>query len=143
VRGISSDLEQDRREEVLREFRSKRTRILVATDVISRGIDIKEINMVINFDVPHDAEDYVHRIGRTARANSEGEAVTLVNGKDMLRMHRIEELIENQVDRISLPAEFGETPVWSIKAQPKSRSFRQGPKSQKGSSNMGSRKRRD
>ncbi len=143
VRGISSDLEQDRREEVLREFRSKRTRILVATDVISRGIDIKEINMVINFDVPHDAEDYVHRIGRTARANSEGEAVTLVNEKDMLRMHRIEELIENQVDRIALPAELGETPVWSIKAQPKQRNFRRAPNSQRGSSNMTNRKRRD
>jgi superfamily II DNA/RNA helicase len=143
VSGISSDLEQDRREEVLREFRSKRTRILVATDVISRGIDIKEINMVINFDVPHDAEDYVHRIGRTARANSEGEAVTLVNGKDMLRMHRIEELIENQVDRITLPAEFGETPVWSIKAQSQQRNFRHASKSPRGLSNMGNRKRRD
>lgn len=143
VRGISSDLEQDRREEVLREFRSKRTRILVATDVISRGIDIKEINMVINFDVPHDAEDYVHRIGRTARANSEGEAVTLVNAKDMLRMHRIEELIENQVDRITLPIEFGETPVWSIKASPQRKNFRRVSNSQRGSSNMGNKKRRD
>ena len=99
--------------------------------------------MVINFDVPHDAEDYVHRIGRTARANSEGEAVTLVNEKDMLRMHRIEELIENQVDRIALPAELGETPVWSIKAQPKQRNFRRAPNSQRGSSNMTNRKRRD
>jgi superfamily II DNA/RNA helicase len=115
----------------------------VATDVISRGIDIKEINMVINFDVPHDAEDYVHRIGRTARANSEGEAVTLVNGKDMLRMHRIEELIENQVDRITLPEEFGETPVWSIRAQPKQRNVRHTSNRQRGSSNTANRKRRD
>ena len=74
--GISSNLEQDRREEVLRGFRSKRIRILVATDVMSRGIDIKEINMVVNYDVPHDAEDYVHRVGRTARANTKGEART-------------------------------------------------------------------
>ena len=92
--GISSNLEQDMREEVLRGFRSKRIRILVATDVMSRGIDIKEINMVINYDVPHDAEDYVHRVGRTARANTKGEAVTLVNEKDMSRMRKIEELIE-------------------------------------------------
>ena len=86
-RGISSDLDQEQREDVLMGFRSKRTRILVATDVISRGIDIKEINMVINFDVPHDAEDYVHRIGRTARANTEGEAYTLVNPKDMAKIN--------------------------------------------------------
>jgi superfamily II DNA/RNA helicase len=113
-RGISSDLDQTQREEVLISFRSKRTRILVATDVISRGIDIKEINMVINFDVPHDAEDYVHRIGRTARANTEGEAYTLVNEKDMQRMHRIEELIEAEIPRLTLPESFGATPEWKI-----------------------------
>lgn len=111
-RGISSDLDQEQREDVLMGFRSKRTRILVATDVISRGIDIKEINMVINFDVPHDAEDYVHRIGRTARANTEGEAYTLVNEKDMQKMHRIEQLIEMELPRLQLPEEFGPTPEW-------------------------------
>ena len=115
ARGISSDLDQDQREEVLIGFRSKRTRILVATDVMSRGIDIKEINMVINFDVPHDAEDYVHRIGRTARANSEGEAYTLVNPKDMQKMQRIEELIEMEVPRIALPQSIGEGPRWNPK----------------------------
>lgn len=114
AKGISSDLDQEQREEVLIGFRSKRTRILVATDVISRGIDIKEINMVINFDVPHDAEDYVHRIGRTARANTEGEAYTLVNEKDMQKMHRIEQLIEMEVPRLQLPEEFGATPEWKI-----------------------------
>ena len=81
--GLSSDLKQEDREEVLRKFRAKRVRILVATDVMSRGIDIKEINMVINFDVPSDPEDYVHRIGRTARANTKGEAVTFINDKDI------------------------------------------------------------
>lgn len=115
VRGISSDLDQDQREEVLIGFRSKRTRILVATDVMSRGIDIKEINMVINFDVPHDAEDYVHRIGRTARAGTEGEAFTLVNPKDMQKMQRIEELIEMEVPRIDLPTNIGEGPTWNPK----------------------------
>lgn len=115
VRGISSDLQQDDREEVLIGFRSKRIRILVATDVMSRGIDIKEINMVVNFDVPHDAEDYVHRIGRTARANTKGEAYTLVNQRDMPKMKRIEQLMEMEVPRLTLPAEFGAQPEWNSK----------------------------
>jgi superfamily II DNA/RNA helicase len=113
-KGISSNLEQDAREEVLRGFRSKRIRILVATDVMSRGIDIKEINMVINFDVPHDAEDYVHRVGRTARANTKGEAITLVNQKDMGKMKRIEELIEATLPKSNPPIELGEGPIWKV-----------------------------
>jgi len=112
AQGISSNLEQDQREEVLRGFRSKRIRILVATDVMSRGIDIKEINMVINYDAPHDAEDYVHRIGRTARANTKGDAYTLINDKDMQKMQRIEKLIEMEIPRIALPVELGEGPIW-------------------------------
>jgi superfamily II DNA/RNA helicase len=111
AKGISSDLEQDQREEVLQEFRSKRLKVLVATDVMSRGIDIKEINMVINYDVPHDAEDYVHRIGRTARANTKGEAYTLVSGHDMHKLRRIEKLIEMEVPKLVLPEEFGPPPV--------------------------------
>ncbi|MBL1281105.1 MAG: DEAD/DEAH box helicase [Fluviicola sp.] len=110
--GISSNLEQDQREEVLRGFRSKRIRILVATDVMSRGIDIKEINMVINYDVPHEAADYVHRVGRTARANSKGEAITLVNPTDMFRMRKIEQLIESSVPKLQPPEEFGAGPQW-------------------------------
>ena len=110
--GISSNLTQTEREEVLRGFRSKRIRILVATDVMSRGIDIKEINMVINYDAPHDAEDYVHRIGRTARANTKGEAYTLINEKDMQKMQRIEKLIEAEIPRQVLPEELGEGPIW-------------------------------
>ena len=116
-KGISSNLEQDQREEVLRGFRSKRIRILVATDVMSRGIDIKEINMVINYDVPHDAEDYVHRVGRTARANTKGEAITLVNLKDMQRMQSIEKLIEMSVPKFNPPAELGEGPVWRERSE--------------------------
>jgi superfamily II DNA/RNA helicase len=112
--GISSNLSQAEREEVLIGFRSKRIRILVATDVMSRGIDIKEINMVINFDAPHDAEDYVHRIGRTARANTKGEAYTLINEKDMLRMQNIEKLIEAEIPRCMLPDEIGPGPEWKI-----------------------------
>ena len=112
-KGISSNLEQDQREEVLRGFRSKRTRILVATDLMSRGIDVKNINLVINFDVPQDAEDYVHRVGRTARVDAKGEAITLVNPKDMHRFRRIESLIERQLDKQQPPEEIGPGPQWS------------------------------
>ena len=114
TQGVSSNLEQEEREEVLRGFRSKRTRILVATDVMSRGIDIKEINMVINYDAPRDAEDYVHRIGRTARANTKGEAFTLINEKDMPKLARIERLIEAEIPRETLPEELGTGPVWNV-----------------------------
>ncbi|MDH4471204.1 MAG: DEAD/DEAH box helicase [Fluviicola sp.] len=116
--GVSSNLEQEQREEVLRGFRSKRTRILVATDVMSRGIDIKEINMVINYDAPRDAEDYVHRIGRTARANTKGEAYTLINEKDLPKLARIERLIEAEVPRLAYPESMGTAPDWTISSKP-------------------------
>jgi superfamily II DNA/RNA helicase len=115
VEGISSDLEQSEREEVLLRFRSKQTRVLVATDVMSRGIDIKDINFVINYDVPGDAEDYVHRVGRTARADTKGIALTLVNEDDMYKFDRIEKLIEKKVPRVKLPEALGEGPEWSLK----------------------------
>ncbi len=115
AKGISSNLEQDEREQVLRDYKSKRTRILVATDVMSRGIDVKEINMVINYDVPHDAEDYVHRVGRTARVKSKGEAITFVNEKDMYKLKKIELLIESSIPKLKLPDEIGEGPKWSDK----------------------------
>lgn len=108
--GISSNLEQEEREEVLRGFKSGRISLLVATDVMSRGIDIKEINMVINYDVPRDAEDYVHRVGRTARANTKGEAVSLINPKDMSKLFKIEKLIEAKIPVGKLPQELGEGP---------------------------------
>ncbi len=108
VEGISSDLEQKEREEVLLRFRSRRTRVLVATDVLSRGIDIKDINLVINFDTPADAEDYVHRVGRTARAETTGVALTLVNRTDIQRMQRIEKLIGYEVYKAPLPAFIAE-----------------------------------
>jgi len=111
-KGISSNLTQPEREEVMIGFRSKRIRILVATDLMSRGIDVKEINMVINFDVPHDAEDYVHRVGRTARVNAKGEAVTLVNPRDMYKLRSIEKLISISVPKLSPPDEFGPGPKW-------------------------------
>ncbi len=114
VEPISSDLEQTDREKVLQGFRARRTRILVATDVLSRGIDIKEINLIINFDVPHDAEDYVHRVGRTARADATGVALTLVNEKEMGKFHEIEKLIEREVIKLPLPGHLGKAPEWKI-----------------------------
>ncbi len=112
--AISSDLEQSEREEVLNGFRSKRIRILVATDVMSRGIDIKGINLVINYDVPGDAEDYVHRIGRTARADSTGVALTLINEDDMYKFSQIEQLIERNVAKSPLPEHLGNGPEWKV-----------------------------
>lgn len=130
VEGISSDLEQQQREEVLSRFRSKNTRVLVATDVISRGIDIKDINLVINFDVPVDAEDYVHRVGRTARANTTGVAITLINENDMLRFKQIEDLIEREVIKMPVPIELGESPVWNpiVPKKNKKKNYKRKPK---------------
>jgi len=115
VEGISSDLEQKEREDVLMRFRSRRTRVLVATDVLSRGIDIKDINLIINFDVPGSAEDYVHRVGRTARADKTGIAISLINEMDMEKFDRIEKLIEQEVLKIPVPQELGEAPVYKVR----------------------------
>ncbi len=123
TQGISSNLDQDRREEVLRDFRSKKIAVLVATDVMSRGIDIKEINMVINFDVPKDPEDYVHRVGRTARANTKGEAFTLVNPKEMHTFQRIEKLIDTKLDKLQPPEKFGKGPEWKEGKPKKKKKF--------------------
>jgi len=112
--GISSDFDQERREEVLSKFRAKRIRILVATDVLSRGIDIKDINLVINYDVPKNAEDYVHRVGRTARAKTTGVALTFINERDMKNFADIERLIERQVLKLPLPDKLGPGPKWEV-----------------------------
>jgi superfamily II DNA/RNA helicase len=123
--GVSSNLDQEQREEILRGFRSKRIRIVVATDVMSRGIDIKEINLVINYDTPFDAEDYVHRVGRTARANTKGEAITLVNEKDMRKLAQIQRLIEAEITQVTLPEELGAGPEYKVQAAPgKKRPFK-------------------
>lgn len=113
AQGISSNLSQDKREEVLQNFKSKNLRILVATDVLSRGIDVKDINLVINYDVPFDAEDYVHRVGRTARASNKGEAITLVNPNEMFNFSKIENLIGVTISRAPVHKMFGEVPVWN------------------------------
>lgn len=123
AQGVSSNLDQEQREEILRGFRSKRIRIVVATDVMSRGIDIKEINLVINYDTPFDAEDYVHRVGRTARANTKGEAITLVNEKDMRKLAQIQRLIEADITQVPLPEDLGVGPAFSLQSKPKSKPF--------------------
>ena len=110
AQGISSDLEQKDREDLLMKFRARQLTVLVATDVLSRGIDIQGIELVINFDVPNNAEDYVHRIGRTARADTKGEAVTLINPADKRKFKTIEELIERVLDKEPLPESIGAAP---------------------------------
>ena len=103
---IHSDLDQSERSEVLRRFQNKKISILVATDILSRGIDVKGISIVINFNVPPDGEDYIHRIGRTARANTQGVALTFVNRKDKRRMKNIEHLVKKRIPVSPLPAEL-------------------------------------
>ncbi len=112
--GISSDYDQKQREAVLSSFKRKETRIIVATDVLSRGIDIKDISLVINFDVPRNAEDYVHRVGRTARAKTTGVAITLINERDMYNFNQIEQLIETEIMKLQPPPEIGEGPTWRV-----------------------------
>lgn len=126
AQAISSDFEQKEREQTISDFRSGRTRILIATDVMSRGIDIKGIDLVINFDVPTDAEDYVHRIGRTARANTKGMAITLISEDDMYRFKKIERLIERKLDKKQPPASLGVGPSWSDARQVKTSNKRFG-----------------
>ena len=117
AKDISSDLEQKEREEILREFKNKKLQILVATDVISRGIDVDNIDMVINYDAPNDPEDYIHRIGRTARAATEGEAVTFINEDDMYKFSRIEQMMEQEVRKIQPPAALGPGPEYNPKSR--------------------------
>jgi ATP-dependent RNA helicase RhlE len=112
VEEIHSDLEQTVRENTLSAFASGRVPLLVATDIISRGIDIDTIDLVVNWDVPDDGEDYVHRIGRTARAEADGTAYTLVSEADQRKFGDIERLLEKEVEKAPVPAELGPTPVY-------------------------------
>ncbi len=111
---IHSDLDQGEREQTLINFKSGKTPILVATDILSRGIDIDNIDLVINFDVPHDGEDYVHRIGRTARAQAEGTAYTLISVKEQRKFKVIEQLLEKEVPKMPVPVELGEQPTYNM-----------------------------
>ncbi len=114
VKAIHSDLEQTEREDVLREFTARKIQVLVATDIIARGIDIDGIDLVMNYDVPRDAEDYVHRIGRTARAQTTGTAITLVNEKDVRSFKSIEEFIGSEIVKNPLPDFLGKSPKYEV-----------------------------
>ena len=116
VGAMHSDLVQREREEIMLAFKNRRISILIATDIVSRGIDIDDIQMVINYDVPRDPEDYVHRIGRTARANRDGQAITLVTPKDWQHLIKIERLIEKEIPKPDLPEGCGEKPEISKNA---------------------------
>lgn len=110
--AFSSDLEQHEREEIMTRFKNKLLRVLVGTDVLSRGIDVEGISLVVNFDAPPDPEDYVHRVGRTARAETTGTAITFINENDQRRFHEIESLIGYEVQKVPLPADLGEAPLY-------------------------------
>ena len=110
---MHSDLTQQERDEVMYRFKAGMTDVLVATDIVARGIDIDDIRIVINYDVPHDAEDYVHRIGRTARADRDGVAITFVNETDMQRFHQIEHFLGKEVTKNPLPEGLGEGPEYT------------------------------
>ncbi|MCD8080870.1 MAG: DEAD/DEAH box helicase [Bacteroides sp.] len=112
VGEMHSDLEQPQREHIMREFKAGRINLLVATDIVARGIDIDDIRLVINYDVPHDCEDYVHRIGRTARANNDGVALTFVSEKEQSRFKSIENFLEKEIYKIPVPQELGEAPEY-------------------------------
>ncbi len=113
VAAMHSDLEQEQREAVMLDFKNGKINILVATDIIASGIDIDDIGLVINYDVPHDPEDYIHRIGRTARANADGVAITFVSEPEQGKFHRIEEFIEKDIYKIPLPPTVGTGPVYN------------------------------
>ncbi len=104
VGEMHSDLDQSQRDSIMRDFKAGRINILVATDIVARGIDIDDIRTVINYDVPHDCEDYVHRIGRTARANNDGCAITFVSEKEQTKFYAIEKFVEKTIYKIPLPA---------------------------------------
>ena len=114
ARAMHSDLEQKERDEVMLDFRNGKVDVLVATDIVSRGIDVDDVPLVINYDVPRDAEDYVHRIGRTARAENKGEAITLVSPEDKRFFNKIERFLQKVIDRVPLPDGLGAAPDSSV-----------------------------
>ena len=138
ARAMYSDLEQKERDEVMLNFRNGKVDVLVATDIISRGIDVDDIPLVINYDVPRDAEDYVHRIGRTARAENKGEAVTLVNPEDAHYFQKIERFLKKDIERLPLPESLGEAPkdaLYTARSDRRSSFHRKGNGSRNGRNN--------
>ena len=136
---MHSDLTQAERDEVMYKFKAGHIDVLVATDIVSRGIDIDDIQIVINFDVPRDSEDYVHRIGRTARADRDGRAITFVSERDMTYFQQIESFLEKTIEKTPLPEGLGEGPEY--KAAPKKASAKKHRRNSKGRSQRGRDKR--
>lgn len=126
VKAFHSDLEQVEREMLMNEFKSRKLRILVGTDILSRGIDVEGVSLVVNYDSPPDPEDYVHRIGRTARAATQGTAITFINPKDQRKFARIEKLIEKEVPKLPLPEGLGEGPAYEPEKNAEGGGFRSG-----------------
>lgn len=124
VSEIHSDLDQKAREDILLKFRNKQINVLVATDILSRGIDVEDIDLIINFDVPNEGEDYIHRIGRTARAEAEGIAITLINEKDQYKFSGIEDLLEKIIHKAQIPSFLGEGPEYNPRKPRKKKHFR-------------------
>ena len=144
VEEMHSDLEQDEREEVMRRFRNRKVNILVATDILARGIDIKELQLVINYDVPGEAEDYVHRVGRTARADKTGMAITFITPDEQRKFAQIERLIDTTIIKQPTPPEIGESFAYNPKSASSGNKGRSGKNHRKGSSkkNFNKKKRR-
>lgn len=113
VGEMHSDLGQAERDEIMFRYKSRKIDIIVATDILARGIDIDDIRIVINYDVPRDCDDYIHRVGRTARANTKGRAITFVSVEDQQYFKRIEEFMEQEVPKTALPEELGEAPEYA------------------------------
>jgi superfamily II DNA/RNA helicase len=120
AKAFHSDLDQPEREGILRAFKNKQLSMIIGTDVLSRGIDVEGISLVINFDVPPDPEDYVHRVGRTARAETTGTAITFINEKDQRKFLNIENLITQTIEKLPLPAALGEGPTYQPEVKKKS-----------------------
>ena len=123
---MHSDLTQQERDDVMYRFKAGQVDVLVATDIVARGIDIDDISIVINFDVPHDAEDYVHRIGRTARADRDGQAITFINDRDIRRFMQIEKFLGREVEKLPLPEGAGEGPEYKAAEKSASKGRRHG-----------------
>ena len=119
VGEMHSDLSQSERDEIMFQYKSRKIDMIVATDILARGIDIDDIRIVINYDVPRDCDDYIHRIGRTARAGTKGRAITLVNVEDQEYFKRIEDFIEQDVPKMEVPSTLGEAPAYEPKSKQK------------------------
>ena len=136
-------VEAEERDEVMYRFKSGQTDVLVATDIVARGIDIDDIRIVINYDVPHDAEDYVHRIGRTARADRDGEAITFISEADIYRFQQIEHFLGKEVEKTPLPEGLGEAPVYTKREKKRSNTRRHGRWHSKGNGSKNNQKKKN